>query len=320
MRRFFFFRGKLRIASAFLLVAGVAVGSGTGASTRVEPEAEDSLKRLPREREKGDRREGRAQLHVEIPGRYVPLVANEYATLLFRQRKVLNADIPMYGMISSFRSSLGCIDGDTDDVAAAKQRFSGDIDLIEPWMTTMVMNNQIRVGMARWMRWKEVVRRGEGTPSMSPALSRLDMATKWLFTALSLVLSSAKNILARSAILQSSSSKYFATLVRELQHVRAIDNVRDPKEGVEYDPGEDYARVGDFVVEVLPSAELEVRCDAGLVDATFQEVEEPTGDVHANVKTSRDFSREDVPVLLQRHAGRRVGGGGRNLGRPHQRP
>jgi hypothetical protein len=137
---------------------------------------------------------------------YPPLLAKEYMSLLFRQRGVPSVDMFTFEIINSFRSSLGfpqgaedvlrrililgkwrnsttcvtmwtiepviasmCVDGNTIDVTAAKERFSGEIEVIEPLTTTTpmttVVNNQIRGRMAGWITWKEVVRTRGGTPS-----------------------------------------------------------------------------------------------------------------------------------------------------------
>ncbi|KAF5534511.1 hypothetical protein FNAPI_12341 [Fusarium napiforme] len=94
-------------------------------------------------------------------------------------------------------------------------------------------------------------------------------------------------------------------VVRELQHVRAIDHVRDPQEGLEDDPNGDDARVRDHVVELLPGPELEDRRDPAPVDTPVHEVEDPTRHVQAQVH-GLDHVRARVHAVLWVPEGERV--------------
>lgn len=159
------------------------------------------------ERERKENAERVVTIRVQqLRSMYTPRIANEYIAAMFRQRGVPSVDMFTYNLILSFRSSLGLEptvedtlrriiklgtwsttdtkvtmgtiepviasmynEGNSIDVAGAKERFSANIQVVDPLtMTThtnTVIGNQIRGRQAGWLTWMEYLRTGGGTSS-----------------------------------------------------------------------------------------------------------------------------------------------------------
>lgn len=137
---------------------------------------------------------------------FPPMESKEYLSALMRQRGVPSLDCFTESIVSSFRVGMGCspavegtlrklitvckwqsknavvtmwtlepvvssviISGNSLDVSAAKERFMGHVDVLDPLtMTThapSVTSNQIMGRWAGWLVWMQMMSTGQGNPA-----------------------------------------------------------------------------------------------------------------------------------------------------------